>query len=260
MLAPAQPYYASPPAPRPPPSPASVSPTASGMSERVPTLARQLWEDGDGARRLSRRRPKHWTRCRCRGTAAKERPCRALRPSPPLGPGPFTSHVAVPVLAGQSGTAVPRGLVSDAESQAPLPPTEPEPVFIQGPGGSPHCEQTAGNAAEDVAEMARWRGRPGNPWPPRPAQSGRRPRPLPSGENALTGVRTRMFKQHRTRQPKGGRDPNAHRQPRGQAHGSTRRTEHSAVTDVLRAGPVSVTLAMKRQATDREEITAKHTQ
>lgn len=27
-----------------------------------------------------------------------------------------------------------------------------------------------------------------------------------------------------------------------------------------RAGPVSVTLAMKRQATDREEITAKHTQ
>lgn len=119
----------------------------------------------------------------------------------------------------------------------------------------------AGNAAEDVAEMARWRSRPGNPWPPRPAQSGRRPRPLPSGENALTGVRTRMFKQHRTRQPKGGRDPNAHRQPRGQAHGSTRRTEHSAVTDALRAGgPESVTLAMKRQATDREEITAKHTQ
>lgn len=94
----------------------------------------------------------------------------------------------------------------------------------------------AGNAAEDVAEMARWRGRPGNPWPPRPAQSGRRPRPLPSSENALTGVCTRMFKQHRTRQPKGGRDPNAHCQPRGQAHGSTRRTEHSAVTDALRAG------------------------
>lgn len=60
------------------------------------------------------------------------------------------SQTAVPVLAVQSGTHIPWELVRNAESQAPLPPTEPEPAFAQDGqvaprNAKPHgCNETDG--------------------------------------------------------------------------------------------------------------------
>lgn len=121
----------------------------------------------------------------------------------------------------------------------------------------------AGNAVEDVAEMARWRdgaaalGTPGRLAPLRAdAVPGRSPAARTRSRacaRACSSSTERDSQKVDVTQTLTVSRVDKHTGPR--AGRSTLQSQ----TRCGRAGPVSVTLAMKRQATDREEITAKHT-